>query len=111
MRVIVVGTGIVDDLIGLLGRRGVTLRAKTKVATIDLERTAVRLVDGNDVAADAVIAGTLGRGRVAYASGCSGQMFKFGAVMGEQLAAAVTGNLSGPALAAWARGDMPAMAV
>ena len=57
------------------------------------------------------IAGTLGRGRVAYASGCSGQMFKFGAVMGEKLAAAVTGNLSGPALAAWARGDMPAMAV
>ena len=38
------------------------------------------------------MAGTLGGGRLAYATGCSGQMFKFGAVMGEQLAAAVTGR-------------------
>lgn len=221
---------IVDDLIALLGRRGVTLRAEAKVAAIDLERTAVELVDGSGVAADAVIiaaggwagkllpelapllqpkraivfyleppadlapawagapsfldfggpddlylfppldgmpikfgagttstpddpdavrrlrddeperllaclrpyirdldryrvvdhkicmycfspderfiAGTLGRGRIAYASGCSGQMFKFGAVMGERLAAAVTGELGGSALAAWARGDV-----
>ena len=44
------------------------------------------------------MAGTLGGGRLAYATGCSGQMFKFGAAMGEQLAAAVTGGIEAPTL-------------
>lgn len=52
------------------------------------------------------VAGTLAGGRVAYASGCSGQMFKFGAVMGERLAAAATGTLAGVELTAWARGEV-----
>jgi glycine/D-amino acid oxidase-like deaminating enzyme len=51
------------------------------------------------------IAGMLGGGRVAYATGCSGQMFKFGAVMGEKLAAAVTGAISGGELGRWAVGE------
>ena len=55
------------------------------------------------------MAGTLGDGRLAYATGCSGQMFKFGAVMGEQLAATVTGRIDGDRLAAgrWARCARP----
>ncbi|MFZ1431263.1 MAG: hypothetical protein WAS21_31455, partial [Geminicoccaceae bacterium] len=56
------------------------------------------------------IAGTLGGGGVAYAGGCSGQMFKFGAVLGERLAAAVTDALTGAALAAWARCRLPGWA-
>lgn len=44
-------------------------------------------------------------GRTAYATGCSGQMFKFGAIMGRRLAEAATGALDGAALAAWARGE------
>lgn len=52
------------------------------------------------------IAGTMDGGRTAYASGCSGQMFKFGAVMGEKLAAAVTGGLDGAELTRWARGEV-----
>jgi sarcosine oxidase len=44
-------------------------------------------------------------GRMAYATGCSGQMFKFGALMGRRLAEAVTGVTDGAALAAWARGE------
>ena len=51
------------------------------------------------------IAGTLGGGRLAYATGCSGQMFKFGAVMGEQLAATVTGGDDGGRLGRWAVGE------
>ena len=50
------------------------------------------------------IAGTLGR--AAFATGCSGQMSKFGAAMGERLAAAATGTLGGAALAAWAAGEV-----
>src|SRR5262245_47967661 len=38
-------------------------------------------------------AGTLGDGRLAYATGRSGQMFKFGAAMGERLVEAVTGRI------------------
>lgn len=56
------------------------------------------------------VAGARGGGRLVYASGCSGQMFKFGAVMGERLAAAATGALAGPELSAWARGELPAAA-
>jgi glycine/D-amino acid oxidase-like deaminating enzyme len=56
------------------------------------------------------VAGTLADGRLAYATGCSGQMFKFGAVMGEQLAAAATGRLSGDGLARWAVGEVTAAA-
>jgi sarcosine oxidase len=51
------------------------------------------------------VAGTVGR--AAYATGCSGQMYKFGAVMGRRLAEAATGALDGDALAAWARGELP----
>ena len=54
------------------------------------------------------MAGTLGDGRVAYATGCSGQMFKFGAAMGEQLAATVTGRIDGDRLADWALGKVAA---
>ncbi len=50
------------------------------------------------------LVGTLGDGRLAYATGCSGQMFKFGAVMGEQLAATVTGRIAGERLTGWALG-------
>jgi glycine/D-amino acid oxidase-like deaminating enzyme len=56
------------------------------------------------------VAGTLADSRLAYATGCSGQMFKFGAVMGEQLAAAATGRLSGQGLARWAVGEVTAAA-
>ena len=52
------------------------------------------------------MAGSMGGGRLAYATGCSGQMFKFGAVMGERLAAAVTGGIDGDGLARWAVGDV-----
>jgi sarcosine oxidase len=52
------------------------------------------------------IAGTLAGGRLAYATGCSGQMFKFGTVMGERLALAVTGGLGGGELERWARGEV-----
>jgi sarcosine oxidase len=56
------------------------------------------------------VAGTLADGRLAYATGCSGQMFKFGAAMGEQLAAAATGRLGGNGLARWAVGEVAAAA-
>ena len=56
------------------------------------------------------MAGTLADGRLAYATGCSGQMFKFGAVMGEQLAAAVTRRIDGATLARWAVGETAATA-
>jgi glycine/D-amino acid oxidase-like deaminating enzyme len=46
------------------------------------------------------VAGALDGGRVVYATGCSGQMFKFGAVMGDRLAAAATGPDDG-------RGSLP----
>jgi sarcosine oxidase len=54
------------------------------------------------------MAGTMGDGRLAYATGCSGQMFKFGAAMGEQLAATVTGKIDGDRLAGWALGKVAA---
>ena len=54
------------------------------------------------------MAGTMGDGRLAYATGCSGQMFKFGAAMGEQLAAAVTGRIDGDRLDRWALGKSAA---
>jgi sarcosine oxidase len=44
---------------------------------------------------------------VVYATGCSGQMFKFGAVMGHRLAEAATGAIDGDALARWAVGGWP----
>jgi glycine/D-amino acid oxidase-like deaminating enzyme len=47
----------------------------------------------------------MGDGRLAYATGCSGQMFKFGAAMGERLAETVTGRIDGSGLMTWARGD------
>jgi glycine/D-amino acid oxidase-like deaminating enzyme len=56
------------------------------------------------------MAGTLADGRLAYATGCSGQMFKFGAVMGERLAAAATGRIDGGELARWAVGESAAAA-
>lgn len=52
------------------------------------------------------MAGTMGEGRLAYATGCSGQMFKFGAAMGEQLAATVTGRIDGGRLSDWAVGKV-----
>jgi glycine/D-amino acid oxidase-like deaminating enzyme len=55
------------------------------------------------------LAGTMGDGRLAYATGCSGQMFKFGAAMGERLAEAVTGLIDSDGLRGWALGT--AMAV
>ena len=54
------------------------------------------------------IAGSLGNDPLVYASGCSGQMFKFGAAMGERLAATVTGRMEGARLAAWTRGEASA---
>ena len=54
------------------------------------------------------MAGSMADGRLVYATGCSGQMFKFGAVMGEQLAAAATGGIDGGMLARWAVGDIAA---
>jgi glycine/D-amino acid oxidase-like deaminating enzyme len=56
------------------------------------------------------MAGTMGAGRLAYATGCSGQMFKFGAAMGERLAETVTGRIDGDRLSDWALGKA-AMAV
>ena len=50
------------------------------------------------------VAGTMGDGRLAYATGCSGQMFKFGAAMGERLAETVTGRIDGDGLRGWALG-------
>ncbi len=52
------------------------------------------------------VAGTMAGGRLAFATGCSGQMFKFGSAMGERLAAAATGALDGAALTAWAAGEV-----
>jgi sarcosine oxidase len=52
------------------------------------------------------VAGTLPGGRVAYATGCSGQMFKFGAIMGERLAATATRAICGTALLRWAVGEV-----
>jgi sarcosine oxidase len=54
---------------------------------------------------DRFAAGALAGGPVVYATGCCGQMFKFGAVVGERLAAAATGAFPGAALTAWARGE------
>jgi sarcosine oxidase len=54
------------------------------------------------------VAGTLAGGRLAYATGCSGQMFKFGAAMGEQLAAAATDQVDGATLHRWAIGEIAA---
>lgn len=51
------------------------------------------------------VAGALDGAPVVYATGCSGQMFKFGAVMGEKLAEAATGGMTGASLARWARGE------
>ncbi len=45
-----------------------------------------------------------GEGVVAIA-GCGGHLFKFAALMGERLAAAAAGALSGRAFEAWARGE------
>ena len=42
---------------------------------------------------------------VVYATGCSGQMAKFGSVVGERLAYAVAGGMTGAELARWARGE------
>lgn len=44
---------------------------------------------------------------VVYAAACSGQMFKFGAVVGHRLAEAATGAIDGTALARWAVGEWP----
>jgi glycine/D-amino acid oxidase-like deaminating enzyme len=44
-------------------------------------------------------------GRMVLVSACSGHGFKFGALMGERVAAAVAGEIDGPALAAWAAGE------
>jgi glycine/D-amino acid oxidase-like deaminating enzyme len=57
---------------------------------------------------DRFIAGAMADGRLAYATGCSGQMFKFGAAMGEQLATAVTSRIDGDRLADWALSKMAA---
>jgi glycine/D-amino acid oxidase-like deaminating enzyme len=56
------------------------------------------------------IAGRLGDAPVVYATGCSGQMFKFGAVVGDRLAAAATGRLGGGDLTRWARGEVTRLA-
>ncbi|MDJ0946969.1 MAG: FAD-dependent oxidoreductase [Kiloniellales bacterium] len=45
------------------------------------------------------------QGRCIVISNCSGHMFKFGAVLGEQLALAATGALAFQAFARWAAGD------
>ena len=42
-----------------------------------------------------------------YAAGCSGQMFKFGAVIGQRLAETAAGRMDGPTLSAWALGEIP----
>lgn len=52
------------------------------------------------------MAGTDDDRGLAFATGCSGQMAKFAAVMGEKLTAAATRELDGAALTAWARGDV-----
>jgi glycine/D-amino acid oxidase-like deaminating enzyme len=44
---------------------------------------------------------------VVYATGCSGQMFKFGSIVGRRLAEAATGSLDATTLASWATGDRP----
>jgi glycine/D-amino acid oxidase-like deaminating enzyme len=55
---------------------------------------------------DRFVAGRLaGAAPVVYATDCSGQMAKFGSVVGEKLALAVTGATSGEDLARWARGE------
>jgi glycine/D-amino acid oxidase-like deaminating enzyme len=41
-------------------------------------------------------------------TGCTGHMFKFGALMGERLAAVATGKLSAETFATWAAGRAPA---
>ena len=50
------------------------------------------------------------QGRCIVISNCSGHMFKFGAVIGEQLALAVTDALEFSAFARWAAGDPKATA-
>jgi sarcosine oxidase len=50
------------------------------------------------------LAGALPGGRTVYATGCSGQMFKFGAIMGRRLAEAATGAIGGAKLQRWAIG-------
>lgn len=42
-----------------------------------------------------------------HAAACSGQMFKFGAVIGQRLAETVEGKMDGPSLARWALGELP----
>jgi glycine/D-amino acid oxidase-like deaminating enzyme len=42
---------------------------------------------------------------VVYVAACSGQMFKFGAAIGQRLAEVVTGKLTGAELSQWARGE------
>jgi glycine/D-amino acid oxidase-like deaminating enzyme len=44
-------------------------------------------------------------GRMVLVSACSGHGFKFGALMGERVAAAALGEIDGPKLAAWAAGE------
>ena len=44
---------------------------------------------------------------VVYAAACSGQMFKFGAAIGQRLAETVVGVMDGPALTNWALGELP----
>ncbi|MDX6749498.1 FAD-dependent oxidoreductase [Geminicoccaceae bacterium 1502E] len=54
----------------------------------------------------AFIAGGL-EGRTVYATGCSGQMAKFSAVMGRRLAEAATGAFDPMLLPVWTRGGLP----
>ncbi|HET6469843.1 MAG TPA: FAD-dependent oxidoreductase [Geminicoccaceae bacterium] len=56
------------------------------------------------------MAGGLDEGRTVYATGCSGQMFKFGAIVGRRLAETATGALPAPTLARWARGEAETLA-
>jgi sarcosine oxidase len=49
--------------------------------------------------------GRIADGPVVYATGCSGQMAKFGAVAGQQLARCATGMMTGRALSEWALGE------
>lgn len=56
------------------------------------------------------LCGGLGDAPVVYATGCSGQMFKFGAVVGDRLAAAATGRMTGGQLGRWAWGELDRLA-
>jgi sarcosine oxidase len=51
------------------------------------------------------VAGRLAAGPVVYATGCTGQMFKFGPLVGRWLAEAALGRLESGALAARVRGE------